>query len=113
MSFFTFSRILDSFCRHTACDAAPCRDQVWGGTVLTKKGGEKMTTKKVFPFDAETNGLYGPAFSIAAIVRETSGRKVAEFVDRCPITGDVDGWVAVSTAKGDKFGERGSAYKSS
>ncbi|MDR1300255.1 MAG: hypothetical protein LBK50_00955 [Candidatus Nomurabacteria bacterium] len=53
-----------------------------------------MTKRRALSLDAETNGLYGQAFSIAAIVREQSGRKVAEFIGRCPIEEDVDGWVA-------------------
>jgi hypothetical protein len=65
------------------------------------------TPERVFSFDAETNGLYGPAFSIAAVVYEYCAdldllsdvrlleeKKVAEFVGRCPIKGDVDSWLA-------------------
>ncbi len=50
--------------------------------------------KKVFSFDAETNGLWGQAFAIAALVYDESGEEVARFVGRCPIVGDVDKWVA-------------------
>ena len=47
---------------------------------------------KIFSFDAETNGLYGQAFMLAAVVT-INGKKVDEFVARCPITETVDGWV--------------------
>lgn len=47
---------------------------------------------KVFSVDAETNGLYGQAFAIAAVVYE-NGAKIAEFLARCPITGAIDQFV--------------------
>lgn len=53
---------------------------------------EKNTTKKLFSYDAETNGLWGPAFSIAAIVETADGQR-REFIGRCPIEGDVNPWV--------------------
>jgi hypothetical protein len=49
--------------------------------------------KKIFSFDAETNGLWGKAFSIAAIVYD-NGKEIARFICRCPIEGDVNSWVA-------------------
>ena len=49
--------------------------------------------KKIFSFDAETNGLWGQAFSIAAIVYDESGAEIARFIGRCPIVGDIDPWV--------------------
>ena len=50
--------------------------------------------KKVFSFDAETNGLWGQAFAIGARVYDAaSGEVLAEFVGRSPIEGDVDGFV--------------------
>ena len=52
-----------------------------------------MKTNKIFSFDAETNGLWGQAFSIAAIVYE-NGVEVARFIGRCPIEGETNGWVA-------------------
>ena len=48
---------------------------------------------KVFSFDAETNGLWGKPFSIAAIVYE-NGEETTRFVGRCPIKGKTDSWVA-------------------
>lgn len=50
--------------------------------------------KKVFSFDGETNGLWGQAFSIGALVYDESGTEIARFVGRCPIVGGVDKWVA-------------------
>ncbi len=47
---------------------------------------------KIFSFDAETNGLDGKAWAIAATVRE-NGVEVAQFVARCPIVGEVNEWV--------------------
>jgi len=47
---------------------------------------------KIFSFDAETNGLYGQAFMLAAVVT-VDGKKVDEFVARCLITETVDSWV--------------------
>lgn len=49
--------------------------------------------KKMFSFDAETNGLWGQAFAIGALVFENDV-EVARFVGRCPIEGDVNSWVA-------------------
>lgn len=39
---------------------------------------------KIFSFDAETNGLWGQAFSIAAVVKYPDGA-TKEFLGRCPI----------------------------
>lgn len=48
--------------------------------------------KKVFSFDAETNGLWGKAFAIAAVVQLEDGNRV-EFIGRCPIEEPINGWV--------------------
>jgi len=50
--------------------------------------------KKIFSFDAETNGLWGQPFSIAALVYDESGVETERFVGRCPIEGEVDEFVA-------------------
>lgn len=50
--------------------------------------------KKVFSFDAETNGLWGQAFAIAALVYDAAGKETARFIGRCPIEGLCDQWVA-------------------
>lgn len=47
--------------------------------------------KKIFSFDAETNGLWGCAFAISAVVKD--GDDVKTFIGRCPITEDVNPWV--------------------
>jgi hypothetical protein len=47
---------------------------------------------KIFSFDAETNGLWGQAFSIGAIVYD-NGVEIARFVGRCPVEGTIDKWV--------------------
>lgn len=49
---------------------------------------------KIFSFDAETNGLWGEAFSIAAIVYNEDGKEEARFLGRCPIVGETNSWVA-------------------
>jgi hypothetical protein len=59
-----------------------------------KRGGEKMSSKgRVFSFDAETNGLWGQAFAIGALVYDENGVEIARFVGRCPIKGAVNKWV--------------------
>lgn len=49
--------------------------------------------KKIFSFDAETNGLWGQAFSIAALVYDEQGNEIARFIGRCPIEDETDPWV--------------------
>lgn len=48
--------------------------------------------KKILSFDCETNGLWGQAFAIGAIVYE-NGKEVKKFYSRCPIEGKIDPWV--------------------
>lgn len=48
---------------------------------------------KIFSFDAETNGLWGQAFSIAAVVYSANGEEISTFSARCQIEGDVNPWV--------------------
>lgn len=50
---------------------------------------------KIFSFDAETNGLWGQAFCIGAILY-AEGTPVATFVGRCPIEGATNEWVAAN-----------------
>ena len=47
---------------------------------------------KIFSFDTETNGLYGQAFAIGAIVTE-NGKEVARYTGRCPIEEKIVPWV--------------------
>lgn len=49
--------------------------------------------KKVFSFDAETNGLWGQAFAIGALVYDEQGIEIARFVGRLPDTEVSDAWV--------------------
>jgi len=49
--------------------------------------------KKVFSFDAETNGLWGQAFALGALVYDENGAEIARFVGRLPDTEVTDGWV--------------------
>lgn len=48
----------------------------------------------ILSFDAESNGLHGEAFAIGAVVVDRSGREVNSFAARCPVSADVDPWVA-------------------
>lgn len=48
----------------------------------------------IFSIDCETNGLYGEAFAVAAVVTSDTGTVVASFLGRCPIDGPLDKWVA-------------------
>lgn len=49
--------------------------------------------KIVFSFDAETNGLWGQAFAIGAIMYNGDGNEISRFIGRCPIEGEIDSWV--------------------
>lgn len=53
----------------------------------------KELKKKCLSFDAETNGLWGEAFTIGALVYDEKGVEIARFVGRCPIRGEVNEWV--------------------
>ena len=50
-------------------------------------------SKKIFSFDAETNGLWGQAFAIGALVYDEHGTEIARFVGRLPDTEVTDEWV--------------------
>lgn len=50
--------------------------------------------KKILSLDAETNGLYGDAFAIGAILMDKeTGKEERRFLARCPIFGEVDSFV--------------------
>ncbi len=48
---------------------------------------------KVFSLDAETNGLWGQAFAIGALVYDELGNEVARFIGRLPDTVVTNEWV--------------------
>lgn len=48
---------------------------------------------KIFSWDCESNGLWGQAFSIGAVLYDENGKEVKNFYARCPITGEVNPWV--------------------
>ena len=54
----------------------------------------EATLRPILSFDAETNGLWGQAFAIGAVLYGADGREEARFVGRCPIEEATDGWVA-------------------
>lgn len=49
--------------------------------------------KKIFSFDAETDGLWGQAFAIGALVYDENGAEIARFVGRLPDSEVTDAWV--------------------
>lgn len=50
--------------------------------------------KKILSIDAETNGLYGRAFAIGAVLMDKeTGEEEKRFLARCPIFGEVDSFV--------------------
>lgn len=52
--------------------------------------------KKVFSFDAETDGLWGKGFAIGALVYDEEGTEIARFVGRLPDSVVTDEWVKVN-----------------
>lgn len=48
---------------------------------------------KIFSFDAETDGLWGRAFAIGALVYDESGTEIARFVGRLPDLVVTNEWV--------------------
>ena len=52
--------------------------------------------KKLFSFDAETNGLWGQAFAIGALVYDENGAETARFVGRLPDSMVTDEWVKIN-----------------
>lgn len=48
---------------------------------------------KILSFDAETNGLWGQAFAIGALVYDENGTEIARFVGRLPDSTVTDQWV--------------------
>lgn len=63
--------------------------------VSNEKEKEKKM-RKVFSFDAETNGLWGEAFSIGAVLLDETGNEISRFVGRCPISEKINDFVAAN-----------------
>ena len=55
---------------------------------------QELNQMQIISFDAETNGLWGRAFSIAAIVYDPQGMEIDRFLGRCPIQEEVNSWVS-------------------
>lgn len=53
----------------------------------------KKKMKKIFSFDAETDGLWGQAFAIGALVYDEKGVELARFVGRLPDKEVTNEWV--------------------
>jgi len=49
--------------------------------------------KKCFSFDAETDGLWGKAFAIAALVYDENGNEIARFMGRLADSVVTNDWV--------------------
>lgn len=49
--------------------------------------------KNILSIDAETNGLWGKAFAIAATLHNQEGEEIKSFIGRCPIKEEVNTWV--------------------
>lgn len=78
--------------------ANPVQGTIWcnscGSSWSLKEWSEiqAKSVEKVFSFDAETNGLWGQAFAIAAVLQGSDGSNI-EFLGRCPIEGEINPWV--------------------
>lgn len=57
-----------------------------------EKRVQELKNQKIVSIDAETNGLWGKAFAVAAVAYE-NGCEIDRFVARCPIERDVNEWV--------------------
>lgn len=53
----------------------------------------KWEAKKYFCFDVETDGLYGEAFAVAAVIIDQSGKIVDQFMGKCEYPGIESEWV--------------------
>lgn len=49
---------------------------------------------KILSFDIESNGLHGEAFAAAGLLLDDAGATITSFAGRCPITGQIDEFVA-------------------
>lgn len=49
--------------------------------------------KNILSIDAETNGLWGKAFAIAATLHNKKGEEIKHFIGRCIIKEEVNTWV--------------------
>lgn len=52
-----------------------------------------LNKQKIISIDFETNGLWGQPFSAAAVVYDENNNETNRYVARCPIEGEVNGWV--------------------
>lgn len=51
---------------------------------------EELNNQSIMSFDAETNGLWGQAFAISAVVYDEKGNEVERFLTRCPIEEEIN-----------------------
>lgn len=64
-----------------------------GKSNARKAGREERIMNKIFSFDAETDGLWGQAFAIGALVYDENGAEIARFVGRLPDSAVAEKWV--------------------
>ena len=55
---------------------------------------KELNNQSIMSFDAETNGLWGQAFAISAVVYNEKCNELNRFSVRCPIEEEVNPWVA-------------------
>ena len=71
-----------------------------------------MKKNKILSFDAETNGLWGQAFAVSAILMNENGEIEKQFVSRCPIEEEINPWVAENVLpQMEGIQETASSYK--
>lgn len=70
--------------------------------------------KKILSIDAETNGLYGRAFAIGVVLMDKeTGEEEKRFLARCPISGEIDSFVAKNVLpQMEEIAETHTDYKS-
>lgn len=62
--------------------------------------------------DAETNGLWGSPFAVAAVVYSETGQELSRATFRCPIVGETNEWVAENVIpQMDGIAETHSSYE--
>lgn len=73
----------------------------------------QLNQASIVSMDAETNGLWGQPFSVAAVAYDETGKEIDRFVGRCPIKEEVDTWVAENVLpKMDEIAETHNDYES-
>jgi hypothetical protein len=64
---------------------------------MSASAERRKKMKKIFSFDAETNGLWGQAWAIGALVYDENGAEIARFQARLPESAVTDEWSQKNT----------------